>query len=70
MLLVVYIINNMWNIAVPTFSMSPRRSMELRWTMEEGISSACQVPIMPHIVNIYNSCAHNNACYVIVIGVI
>jgi hypothetical protein len=34
MLLVVFIVNNMWNIAVTTFSTSIRMSLELRWRRE------------------------------------
>jgi hypothetical protein len=29
MLLVVFIVNNMWDIAVPNFSVPPRRSLEM-----------------------------------------
>jgi hypothetical protein len=57
MLLVVFIVNNMCNIAVTT----PRRHEEGAWSCDGGGNvSACQVRITPRIVTIHHTLAHNN----------
>jgi hypothetical protein len=64
MLLAVLIIKHMWNIAVTTFSMAPRRSLELRWRREyqrllgTNHSSHCHYPYLyaPNDLSLLHAC--------------